>query len=123
MNTSLCCSYGPLSPIENMSSAVMRPSLLKPTLILPCSPIRTRPMKCSSSRLIRIITGAFAFFESSAGIAMEIAPATLLPNAPPQYSLISTTLFGSIPTQRATAGTVCIVLCVEQCRNSFPFCQ
>ena len=41
----------------------------------------------------------------------------------PVYSLMITTLAGSMPTQRATALTVRIVLCVEQCMNSLPFCQ
>ena len=69
-------------------------------------------MKCSSSRLIRIITGAFAFFDSSTGMISEMAPVILLPNPPPVYSLMTTTLSGSMPTQRATPGTVCAVLCV-----------
>ena len=43
---------------------------------------------------MRIITGALAFFESSAGIAIEMAPGILLPKPPPVYSLISTTCFG-----------------------------
>ena len=57
------CSY-----TVNMSSARMRPSLPKPIFMRPSTLGRARPMKCSSSRLMRIITGAFSFFESSAGI-------------------------------------------------------
>ena len=72
---------------------------------------------------MRIITGAFAFFESSAGMTWVIEPATLLPKPPPVYSLMITTSLGSMPTQRATAATVCAVLCVEQCMYSLPFCQ
>ena len=73
-------------------------------------------MKCSSSRVMRIITGALAFFESSAGIAIEMAPGILLPKPPPVYSLMITTLSGVTPVQRATDATVCTVLCVEPCR-------
>jgi hypothetical protein len=64
---------------------------------------------------MRIITGALAFFESNAGIACVIDPVTLLPKPPPVYSLRITTSLASMPTQRAIAGTVCAVLCVEQC--------
>ena len=64
---------------------------------------------------MRIITGAFAFFDSSAGIAMKTDAEPLLPKPPPVYSLMMTTFVGSMPTQRATASTVRIVLCVEQC--------
>ena len=64
---------------------------------------------------MRIITGAFAFFESSAGIAVNTDDEPLLPNPPPVYSLMMTTFSRSMPTQRATAPTVRIVLCVEQC--------
>jgi len=35
---------------------------LKPILVRARMPGRARPMKCSSSRVIRIITGALAFF-------------------------------------------------------------
>jgi hypothetical protein len=45
-------------------------------------------MKVSSSRLIRIITGALAFFDNRAGMIIEIPPVILLPNPPPVYSLI-----------------------------------
>ena len=86
-------------------------------------PGRARPMKCSSSRVIRIITGALAFFDRSAGMAIEMAPGILLPKPPPVYSLMTTTLSGVMPVQRATDATVCTVLCVEPWRNSFPFCQ
>ena len=44
------------------------------------------PMYCSSSRVMRIITGAFAFFDSSAGIVHDTAPVALLPKPPPVYS-------------------------------------
>ena len=106
-----------------MSIAVMRPSLRKPIFTRAMMPGRARPMKCSSSRVMRIITGAFAFFESSAGIAIEMAPGILLPKPPPVYSLMITTLSGVMPVQRATEATVCTVLCVEPCRWSLPFCQ
>ncbi len=61
------------------------------------------------------MTGAFAFFDSSAGMTVDTSPVILLPNPPPVYSLITTTSVGSMPTSWATAGTVCAVLCVEQC--------
>ena len=61
---------------------------------------------------MRIITGALAFLESSAGITSEIPPVILLPNPPPVYSLVNTTLSASIFSQRAIAGTVWAVLCV-----------
>jgi hypothetical protein len=64
-----------------------------------------------------------AFFERSAGIAIEIAPPPLLPKPPPVYSLTSTTSDASIPTQRATGSTVRATLCVEPYRYSLPFCQ
>ena len=46
--------------------------------------------------------------ESSAGMISEIAPVILLPNPPPVYSLMKTTLSGSMFSQRAIAGTVWI---------------
>ena len=55
-----------------MSNAVICPSLEKPTFIRPWKPGRARPMKCSSSRLMRIITGALAFFASSAGMIAKM---------------------------------------------------
>jgi len=70
-------------------------------------------MTFSSSRLIRIITGAFAFFESSAGIDIDTAPGPLLPKPPPVYSQMSTTCAGSMPTQRAIFPCVCATLWVE----------
>ena len=73
---------------------------------------------------MRIITGAFAFFESSAGIAIDTAPPPLLPKPPPVYSQISTTWDGSMPTQRAMPVDASRpTLCVEPCRYSLPFCQ
>ena len=72
---------------------------------------------------MRIITGALAFFDNSAGIAIDTAPAPLLPNPPPVYSQISTTSAGVMPTQRAMPATVAATLCVEPWRYSFPFCQ
>ena len=66
---------------------------------------------------MRSCTGAFAFFDRSAGIAMLYEPGILLPKPPPVYSLMSTILScasaGGIPTPRATAATVCTVLCVR----------
>ena len=72
---------------------------------------------------MRIITGALAFFDSSAGIAIDTAPPPLLPKPPPVYSLISTRSFGAMPHQRATASTERTTLWVEQCRCSLPCCQ
>ena len=72
--------YGPPSTTVNISIAVMRPSLVNPTFILPCMAGRARPMECSSSRLMRIITGApFSFFDRSAGIMSVTDPVPLLP--------------------------------------------
>ena len=72
------------------------PSLEKPTFIRPIRLGRARPMNVSSSRLMRIITGALTFFESSAGMTSDTPPVTLLPKPPPVYSLIRTTLPGSM---------------------------
>ena len=72
---------------------------------------------------MRIITGALAFFESSAGIDIETAPPPLLPKPPPVYSQISMTSDGSMPTQRAMLPRVCATLCVDAWMNSLPFCQ
>ena len=47
----------------------------------PCSAGRAPPMECSSSRVMRIITGALAFFDSSAGIAIVIVPGRLAAEA------------------------------------------
>ena len=44
----------------------------------------------------------------------------LAAEAAARVSLRMTTSLGSMPTQRATAGTVCAVLCVEQCMASLP---
>ena len=95
-----------------MSSAMIRPSLENPTFIRPSRLGRARPMKVSSSRLIRIITGALAFFDRSAGIISEMPAVTLLPKPPPVYSLTRTTLLTSMFNHLAMAGTVCAVLCV-----------
>ena len=43
---------------------------------------------------MRIITGALAFFASSAGMIAKMSPVALLPNPPPVYSLISDDLVG-----------------------------
>ena len=91
---------------------MIRPSLEKPTFIRPMRLGRARPMKVSSSRLMRIITGAFAFFDRSAGITNDTPAVTLLPKPPPVYSLMSTTLPRSMFSHLAIAGTVCAVLCV-----------
>ena len=99
-----------------MSTAVMRPSFRKPILTRASSDGRVRPMKCSSSRLMRIITGAPIFFARSAGTATVCVPGILLPKPPPVYSLMSTTCSGRMPTHRATEATVRTTLCVEQCR-------
>lgn len=61
----------------------MRPSREKPTFIHPRKLGRARPMKVSSSRLMRIITGALAFFERNVGIIIVTPPVILLPNPPP----------------------------------------
>ena len=93
----------------------MRPSLRKPILTRECSAGRARPMYCSCSRVMRIITGAPVFFASSAGTTTNTVPDPLLPNPPPVYSLMMTTSSGLMPTHRATAPIVRIVLWVEQC--------
>ena len=80
-------------------------------------------MACSSSRVIRIMTGALAFFDKSAATATKTDPEPLLPKPPPVYSLMMTTFSGGMPTHRATAPTVRMVLWVEQCIYSLPFCQ
>ncbi len=91
----------------------MRPSLRTPILTRPWMPVRARPMSCSSSRLMRIITGApLSFFDNSAGMVIDTAPAALLPNPPPVYSLTSTTSAGSTPTHDAIGSTVRTRLCV-----------
>ena len=77
-----------------MSTAVTRPSLRKPILTRASNDGRARPMKCSSSRLMRIITGAPVFFASSAGTATVCVPGILLPKPPPVYSLMTTTCVG-----------------------------
>ena len=102
-----------------MSSAVTLPSFEKPTFILPIRLGRARPINVSSSRLIRIITGALTFFESSAGITSVTPPVILLPKPPPVYSLIRTTLPGSMFNHLAITGTVCAVLCKRGlCRSA-----
>ena len=73
---------------------------------------------------MRIITGAPAFFDSSAGIAIDTAPPPLLPKPPPQYSLIRT-MFDGVDAEpagerierpgRRSAST--------RGDNSLPFCQ
>ena len=76
----------------NMSIAVIRPSLEKPIFMRPSRLGRARPMACSSSRLMRIITGAPSFLDSSAGMIIVSPPVILLPKPPPVYSLMNTTL-------------------------------
>jgi hypothetical protein len=85
---------------------VIRPSFANPIFARPRTLGRARPMKCSSSRLMRIMTGAFNLRDRIAGIIMITEPVTLLPNPPPVYSLISTTWSGFRFIQRAIAGTV-----------------
>ena len=94
----------------------MRPSARKPVLTRASSPGRARPMKSSSSRLMRIITGRPVFFASSAGMAMLCAPGILLPKPPPVYSLMTTTSSGLIPVHCAAISTVWATLWVEQWR-------
>ncbi len=84
----------------------MRPSFEKPTFIRPSRLGRARPINVSSSRVMRIITGALAFFDKSAGITSDTPPVILLPNPPPVYSLTKTTLLASMFSHRAMAGTV-----------------
>ena len=72
---------------------------------------------------MRIITGAFSFFDSSAGMTAVIVPVALLPKPPPVYWLMSTMSFGSRCSQRDMDPTVCTALCVEQWMYSLPFCQ
>src|SRR6185295_11232784 len=86
----------------------------KPALMRPCTAGRAPPMPCSVSRSMRIITGAFSFFDRRAGIIAVIVPVALLPKPPPVYSLMTTTSFGSRCSQRDIDPTVCTTLCVEQ---------
>ena len=72
------------------------------------------PMYCSSSRVMRIITGAPAFLASSAGIMHCTEPVARLPKPPPVYSVMSTTSAGSSRIQRAIEATVCTALCVPE---------
>ena len=60
-------------------------------------------MYCSSSRVMRIITGALAFFDSSAATAVKTDDEPLLPKPPPVYSLMMTT-FGRIDADPARHG-------------------
>ena len=108
--------YGPPSWTKNMSMAVMRPSLRKPIFTRPCSPGRARPRKCSSWRVMRIITGLPAFCDSRAGRRIWTKPAILLPKPPPQYSETSTRSSGAMPMPRAAGPCVRSVLCVETYR-------
>ena len=71
-------------------------------------------MYCSSSRVMRIITGAFAFFESSAGIMHCTEPVARLPKPPPVYSVMSTTSAGSRRSHREIDATVCTALWVPE---------
>ena len=67
---------------------------------------------------MRIITGALAFFESSAGIAIVDRARNLAAEAAArvladQHDLVCASAADADP--RATAATVCTVLCVEPC--------
>jgi hypothetical protein len=73
---------------------------------------RAPPIECSSSRVMRCMTGIPAFFESSAGIITLIVPLALLPKPPPVYSLTKTISSSFIRIQRAIDATVWMVLCV-----------
>ena len=42
---------------------------------------------------MRIITGAFSFFDKSAGMTLVIVPVALLPKPPPGIWLMTTTSF------------------------------
>ena len=72
-------------------------------------------MYCSSSRVMRIITGALAFLASSAGIMQITAPVARLPKPPPVYSVISTTFSPGMFIHREIDATVCTALCVPVC--------
>ena len=65
--------------------------------------------------MIRIITGAFVFFDSSAGIDRADIAGDLAAEAAAGVFADDDDLLGSMPTHRAMAATVCTVLCVEQC--------
>jgi hypothetical protein len=56
-------------------------------------------------------------------MTIEMAPAPLLPNPPPQYSLTRTMFDASMPSQLASGSIVRATLCVEPCSYSLPFCQ
>ena len=73
-------------------------------------------MKCSSWRVMRIMTGLPALRDSSAGMAIWIDPNALLPNPPPQYSATRTRSSGAMPIRRAAGPCVRAVLWVEACR-------
>ena len=73
---------------------------------------------------MRIITGALAFFESSAGIAIDTAPRALAAETAAgvladQHDVRRRRCRPSARCRRPCAAT----LCVEPCRYSLPFCQ
>ena len=69
------------------------------------------------------MTGRLILRDNSAGTKSIWLPLILLPNPPPQYSLIRTTSSMSKPSRPATARRVCTKLCVDACMKSLPFCQ
>ena len=88
--------------VERRDAAV----LSKPTRARPTMPVRARPMQCSSSRLMRIITGCAGFLrqqrrnghrDGARALAAEAAAAVLADRA----RLSS----GSMPTHRAIGST------------------
>ena len=73
---------------------------------------------------MRIITGALAFFDSSAGIAIDTAPGALA--AEPAAGVLADEhdlrRLDADPARDAVHAC-CATLCVEPCRYSLPFCQ
>ncbi len=80
-------------------------------------------MYCSSSRVMRIITGALVFLASSAGIMLWTEPVARAPKPPPVYSVISTTSDAGMFIQREIDATVCTALWVPEWMWSLPFCH
>ena len=72
-------------------------------------------MNCSSSRLMRIITGALAFFASSAGIIMRNAAGNLAAESAAGIFADENYVFDIDIQPARNRGQVCAVLCVPVC--------
>ena len=116
-------SYGPLSQITYMSTAVMRPSLVNPTFM--------RPVQAGAGAADDLLFFAGdAHHDRRAGLLRQQSGnhqgdvAGDLATEP--ASCIFTDkhdIVGIMPSQRAIAGTVCAVLCVPVWTYTLPFCQ